>query len=605
MHVTPIGPYVTLEPPDSPLEPIVRECALRGGFPFRRREAAAWEEALDRELLVLDLASASLGAVEAGPFTIVVDATDWNHRPVDPAAFHPDAFEVIDPSELSWRLPRALRNLARLLESGSRGHSQRDVVRTLNEFGLALSAIREPGQLAHEILRLACRLMVADGATLYLVEGDHLRFAAARNDTVSFEPREYLLPLDDRSIAGHVALRGCCLNLSDLHALPPDAPYCQNHEFDLQYGYRSRSMLLVPMRDHRSRVLGVLSLINRKPEVDVPLLDFDQVLPFDEEDVNLALSIASQGTVALENHRLLQEVSELFDGFVEAAVKVIETRDPPTGGHSHRVADLTVDLARAIDASDDEPFSNIHFSTVELRAIHHAGLLHDFGKVGVREQVLCKAERLHPWEIALVEARFRQASLGLLLARARGTLDDSGLREAQLVLARDLALFQAACLPSTRLTPPEIARLEALASKPLGDEAGATLLSSGDLRRLLSRWGSLDEEERREAEAHALHTANFLAEIPWTVELASVPSIASAHHEKLDGSGYPRGLRAEAIPYAARIMAVCDVYDALTAVDRPYKGPMPSSRALGLLRAEAREGRLDAAVVELLARRVS
>ena len=217
------------------------------------------------------------------------------------------------------------------------------------------------------------------------------------------------------SIAGWVALRGLPLNIDDVRRLDPAVPYRPNLSFDEMTGYVTRSVLVVPLKDRNGRVIGALALINRKPVPGVALASFEKVLSFTDRHVALARSIAAQAAVALENHRLYQDIQALFQGFVEAAVTAIEARDSTTGGHSHRVAELTTLLAREVHDSDEPAFAAIQFSGQELTELHYASMLHDFGKVGVREEVLLKATKLYPWEIAEVEMRFRLAALQAVL----------------------------------------------------------------------------------------------------------------------------------------------------------------------------------------------
>jgi HD-GYP domain-containing protein (c-di-GMP phosphodiesterase class II) len=343
--------------------------------------------------------------------------------------------------------------------------------------------------------------------------------------------------------------------------------------------------------------------VNRKADPGVPLASFDAVEAFSELDCALAGSIASQAAVALENYRLYREIRNLFEGFVDAAVTAIEARDPTTGGHSHRVAALTTELARAVDTASTGPYRSIRFSERELTEIHYAAMLHDFGKVGVREQVLLKSHKLYTWEMESIEGRFRVARLQVLLeqARAGGPGDEAELRLRHLV--DDLALVRRLNQPSVRPTAAELEQLQAIGARWEATLEGQALLHPRELQRLCIPLGSLDPDERREIEQHVTHTYEFLRAIPWTRELARVPDLAYCHHEKLDGTGYPRGLSAPEIPLGARLMTIADIFDALTAGDRPYKPGMPPERAIEILRDEGARGRVEVEAVELLARR--
>jgi HD-GYP domain-containing protein (c-di-GMP phosphodiesterase class II) len=338
-----------------------------------------------------------------------------------------------------------------------------------------------------------------------------------------------------------------------------------------------------------------VSLINRKPQFGVPLGSFDDVEQFTRRDVALVRSIAAQAAVALENHRLYDDIKRLFDGFVEAAVTGIEARDPATGGHSHRVAGLTVALARAVNRSKAPAFSGAHFTQEDLTELHYAALLHDFGKVGVREEVLLKAEKLYPWELDVLEARFR-----MYATQVRCSASDPAMA------AQDLEEIRAAVGALRRMNRPG-ARMEGsdgelinrAASEWQLDDDGTTVVQARDLERLSMFKGSLSDDERIEINAHVDHTGQFLDRIPWTPNLQGIPNLAVAHHERLDGSGYPKGLRGDEIPIGARLMAVCDVFDALTAGDRPYRSAMSVERGLWILGLEAKSGKLCKDCVQL------
>src|SRR5262249_48362158 len=295
-------------------------------------------------------------------------------------------------------------------------------VQALVDVGIALSAERDHDKLLEMILSRARALTQADAGALYLLEpgngGDVLKFVKAQNDSVRFQFSDlavYTLPLDDSSIAGFVARVGQPLNLADVYELPAGAPYRFDPSFDKRFGYRSRSNLAVPMKTPQGRTIGVLQLLNRKkrfvPDAGVTPLMRGAVVPFEESNVELAKSFAAQAAVAVENRRLTESIKRLFEGFVEASVTAIEQRDPTTSGHSERVAQLSCRLAELADQQESGPLALFHISREELRELRYAAVLHDFGKVGVREQVLVKARKLPPGRKDLIRARVEQAIL--------------------------------------------------------------------------------------------------------------------------------------------------------------------------------------------------
>ncbi|MFO7561588.1 MAG: HD domain-containing phosphohydrolase, partial [Enhygromyxa sp.] len=383
-----------------------------------------------------------------------------------------------------------------------------------------------------------------------------------------------------------------------------------DRSFDERLGYQTRSMLTVPMRPPDGEVLGAIQLINARmnPHDTRPLRtgeDFSRrVVPFDAEAERLCRALAAQGAVALENARLYAEIEALFEGFVRASVKAIEQRDPTTSGHSERVATLTVALAKLVDRASDGPLAAVRFDRDDLRELQYAALLHDFGKVGVREDVLVKAKKLYPEQRARVMSRFDHMRtalrLSLLEQRLRGDAIASQAefeaRLAEILAEVDAlqALVEEANEPSI-LSEDCSAGIRALIGRRFVDGSGGEvrLLEPDDVESLLITRGSLTEAERQAIQQHVVHTSHFLERIPWGRKLTRVPDIAGKHHEYLDGTGYPNGITAEAISIQTRMMTIADIFDALTAADRPYKKAVPLERALSILQMEVDAGKLD------------
>jgi len=490
----------------------------------------------------------------------------------------------------------------------------------LTRIGVALGTERDVRTLLELILTQAKRVTSSDAGSLYLVEtGEQgqkrLRIRLAQTYSKPEAPFvEFTMPMDRTSLAGYAAVTGEPLVIDDAYFLPPDVEYTINRSFDERYGYRTKSMLVIPMKDHQEQVIGVLQLINRKRNADAvlstPAAVDQQVVPFSKRTVELVTALAGQAAVAIENSQLYQEIERLFEGFVKAAVHAIEQRDPTTFGHSGRVANMTVALATVVDRADGA-YRGVRFTREQIRELRYAGLLHDFGKVGVREQVLVKAKKLYPLHLELIRKRhdfvwrtaerdFWRKRAEFLEAHGRTGYDGyvRTLEQEHTAELTRLDRFLAAVLEAnepTVLPGGRFEELRDLARRTYDDRSGKahTYLTDDEMRYLTIPKGSLDEGERLEIESHVTHTYRFLQQIPWTRELQQVPLIAYGHHEKLDGAGYPRGVTGEAIPIQTRMMTISDIYDALTAADRPYKPAVAPVRALDIMEEEVRAGQLD------------
>jgi len=495
----------------------------------------------------------------------------------------------------------------------------------LHRIGIALSETRDVDQLLALILQKAREITCADAGSLYLVEHEgstngssgarRLRFRLTQNDSAQFPFKEQTMALTEASMAGYCALHAKVVELADAYSIPKALPFHFNSSFDEQTGYRTRSMLCLPMKNGKGEVLGVLQLINCKRNPKARLTDAaavrQQVHAFPESAVRLGLSLASQAAVAYENSRLYRDIENLFDGFVNAAVKAIEQRDPTTSGHSQRVCEMTVALAEAVDREPRGQYGDLSFSREQMKELRYAALLHDFGKVGVREEVLVKAKKLYPLQFSRlfdrfdyirrdIEARTAQKKVEALLsmprkeaeAHLRALDDEERKRIAEL---ERFAEFIAKTNEPTVLPASDFDVLQEIAEKTYHDPRGAQrpYLTSEEVRLLSIPRGSLDPGERQQIESHVVNSFNFLTQIPWTREFSSIPEIARAHHEKLNGKGYPKGLVGDEIPVQAKMMTICDIYDALSASDRPYKRAVPTDRALDILKLCVRDEEID------------
>jgi len=448
-----------------------------------------------------------------------------------------------------------------------------------------------------------------------------LRSKLTQNFTLPHLPvTEFAVPIDHSSLAGYTAATGETLAIGDVYLLPDDVTYKQNRSFDEKFGYRTKSMLVIPMKTHRDEIIGVLQLINRKRDPELRLDSRERierdVITYDQRSIELVTALASQAAVSIDNSRLYEDIERLFEGFVTAAVTAIEARDPTTSGHSSRVAALTVGLAEAVDRAGDGPYRDVRFTREQIRELRYAGLLHDFGKVGVREEVLVKEKKLYPHDLDVIRHRFAYLAqtADLHFERSRADLLAREGRDAYEAAKADLLERRDAERSRLRAWLDAVIEANEPAVVPHGsfeklaeirgqryldfDGVERPLLEDDELQYLMIRKGNLDDTERREIESHVTHTYRFLQQIPWTRELRGIPDIAFGHHEKLNGTGYPRAVGAPDISVQTRMMTIADIFDALTATDRPYKRAVPLDRALDILRDEAGEGMLDEHLLE-------
>ena len=499
--------------------------------------------------------------------------------------------------------------------------SEADVKRLTN-IGVALSAESDLDKLLDRILEAAQDTACCDAASLYLLDDKasppELVFKLTRNDSVDLPFAESRFVANKTSISGYVALTGEDVHCEDVYLMGPEQPFRFNQDFDKQAGYKTRSLYCVPMTDNQGKVVGVLQVINRKRQRSDRITAENAerlVIDFDERVQESIKALASLSAVSIQTRMLIDSINNLFENFVNASVAAIEQRDPTTSGHSFRVADLSVTLAQALPMGSRSDLKRFEPTRAKLRELRYASLLHDFGKVGVREHVLMKAKKLYDWEFSELQYRMALAQQTLRADAAERiiSLYENGQADADKVAtirkqasdeASRLERFMATVIRSNEpsLLPDEVKdNLSELSEFECADSEGNILpfLNPLHFEALSMTKGSLTLAERKEIESHVVHTANFLRMIPWTDELAGIPDIAGRHHEKLDGTGYPDGLLASDIPLQSRVMTVCDIYDALTATDRPYKKAAPDEIAFRILREEAQRGMLDRDIVEI------
>lgn len=490
-----------------------------------------------------------------------------------------------------------------------------------------LNGVRDTKKLLSLILQKAREIANADAGSIYTVDWNEHRendsrivFKVTQNETVQQELEEFSIKVNDQSIVGSAVVHQQSINIPDLYELnedPLENPFHVKHDktFDLRTGYQCRSMLTIPMFDISYRVIGVIQLINRRnPGIKSlrSVSDFSEnVTEFSVIDIEYAEIVAQQAGIALENALLTLEKEQLFDGFVNAAVTAIEQRDPTTSGHSHRVAKLTLGMAEILNAVDHGRFKDTYFDKRQLKEIEYASLLHDFGKLGVREQVLTKAKKLYPWEYDILMERFEHIRSRFEIEYLREYIDFltgkvivapgfgadtyKATYETRLSELDEFLGFIQKCNEPTVLEQGGFERLKDIGGLTFRDSRTKSrpFLSERELQALSVSRGSLTREEFAEIQSHVVHTYEFLRKIPWGRSFPNVPVIAAKHHEKLDGTGYPKGSFEEEIPTQTRLMTIADIFDALTASDRPYKKAVPVLKALEILEMEVKVHKID------------
>jgi HD-GYP domain-containing protein (c-di-GMP phosphodiesterase class II) len=504
----------------------------------------------------------------------------------------------------------------------------------LNDVGSALSLEKNLDALLERILVAAKSITRADAGTIYLVEGENwkrqLRFGVVQTASLglayggaSGAPIPFAsIPLFDedrpnhRMIAAHVALTGQTIHLADAYeALGFD--FSGTRDFDGATGYRSQSFLTVPMKNHEGEIIGVLQLINCTDPVTGGIVEFSPA------DQRLAESLASQAAVALTNRQLVSQLENLFESFIKLINTAIDEKSPYTGGHCQRVPDLTMMIAEAVDRTTEGPLAEFRMSDKDRYELRIAGLLHDCGKITTPVHIVDKATKLETIfdRIHLIDQRFevirRDVEIEALRAKLALAQDrtltseaardwnarvDQRLREQFAEIDTDRAFLRRCNIGSEAMPAEDAERVREIAGVySWRDPSGywVPFLSEDEAKNLTIRAGTLTPEERRIINYHIVSTIRMLESLPWPKHLKNVPEYAGGHHERMDGKGYPRGLKGEDMSVQARIMAVADIFEALTAKDRPYKRGKTLSEAMHILGKFASNGHIDPEIFKI------
>lgn len=493
----------------------------------------------------------------------------------------------------------------------------------LNDIGASLSSEHDLNLLLEKIVLAAKQITHADGGTLYLLSVDRraLHFEIVRTDSLniafggsSAQSTSGLFPdlplyradgsANDGMVAPYAAITGKTVNVADAY-IAQGFDFSGTRQFDTRTGYRSQSFLTVPMKNHEGEVIGVLQLINALDALS------GQVTTFSQADQRLAESLASQAAVALSNRQLVQQLETLFESFIKLINLAIDEKSPYTGGHCQRVPELTMMLAEAADATTEGPLADFKLTDKDRYELRIAALLHDCGKVTTPVHVVDKATKLQTLfdRIHLIDTRLeivrRDAEVHRWRSVAEGGAADEAERRYQdfcRQLDDDRAALRQANIGCEKMRDEDIARVRQIAERycwrnPAGEEV--PLLNADEVENLTIRSGTLTAAERDIINHHIVATIKMLVQLPWPKHLRNVPEYAGGHHERMDGKGYPRGLRRDDMSWQARMMGIADIFEALTAKDRPYKEGMGLAQALSILERCSRNGHIDADLHEV------
>ncbi|HEY2344555.1 MAG TPA: HD domain-containing phosphohydrolase [Xanthomonadaceae bacterium] len=484
---------------------------------------------------------------------------------------------------------------------------------TLNAIGAALSSEPDLASLLERILEAARDFAHADGGTLYRVDKDRLVFEVLRNDTlgrrmggktgqpIDFAPIPMYLPdggANDTMVVVHAALTGQTVNIPDAYAAQ-GYDFSGTRAFDAKTGYHSQSFLTVPMKDHSGAVIGVLQLINAKnPDGSVRAFSID--------DQQLVESLASQAAIALNNRRLIEQLESLFIALINLINTAIDEKSPYTAGHCQRVPELTMMLAEAAAWNNTGPLAGFHMSEADRYELKIAGLLHDCGKITTPVHVVDKATKLETIfdRIALVDTRFEVLLRDAQIALLKGTITQHEHDEWVRRLVAERALVRASNTGGEFMKDEAIAAIRTMGQQTWRDHDGVErpLLSAEEIMNLTIRRGTLNDAEREIINRHINLTIDMLESLPWPAHLTRVPEFAGGHHERMDGRGYPKGLVREQMSVQARVMGIADIFEALTARDRPYKPAKTLSESLTILGRMKDDNHVDADLFDVFIR---
>ncbi|HJM12545.1 MAG TPA: HD domain-containing phosphohydrolase [Candidatus Marinimicrobia bacterium] len=503
-------------------------------------------------------------------------------------------------------------------------------VKNLAEIGLSLSKEKDMNVLLENILLEAKRITNADGGTLYMKTDDNrLRFEIMMTDSLKFHMGGtsgqdipfYPVKLyeDDgkpnkHMISAYVGLTGETVNIPDAYKAK-GFDFSGTKAFDEKTGYRSKSFLTVPLKNHEDEIIGVVQLLNAKDKKT------DESIPFSTEVQDIVEALSSQAAVAITNKNLIRDLEILFESFIKLIASAIDAKSPYTGGHCSRVPEITMMLAEAVNESKNEHFKDIHFTDKQMYELKIAAWLHDCGKVATPEYVVDKATKLETIydRVHTVSTRFevlkRDQEIKFLKQQLKVEKDSSlseletknalkdirkKYREKITQMDDDLDFVKTTNVGGEFMSGDKKDRVKKIAKYRWKDNGESkNFLSDDEVKNLCIAKGTLTAEERKIINDHIVHTIDMLQQLPYPNHLKNVPEFAGGHHEKLDGTGYPMGLTKDEMSIQAKAMAIADVFEALTARDRPYKEGKALSMAMRIMGFMKNDAHVDPFLFEL------
>ena len=500
-----------------------------------------------------------------------------------------------------------------------------DKVRKLSKIGAALSAERNLPKLLQMILEEARQFTKSDGGTLYMMSDDekslrfeivqtgslNIRMGGTSGNPIDWYPVELYLQdgkPNHAMVSAHVALTGEVVNIPDVYDVE-GFDFTGTRAFDSKTGYRSKSMLVVPMRNHEDEIIGVLQLINAQDPIT------KDTVPYSTADQELIISLASQAAIAITNTRLIYDLEKLLESFIQVIASAIDEKSPYTGGHIERVAKLTMMIADIVNKIEYGKYSSFHLNKDELKELRIAAWMHDVGKITTPEYVVDKSTKLETIydRINTIKMRFevlkRDAEIELLkhklgIAEGKSFEDVKTLEEAYKAKVRDIeddfSLLETSNVGGEFMAQDKQEQVRKIGEEKIGVRGEEkSLLSEDEIKNLCIPKGTLTEKERQIINNHVVVTIKMLEKLPYPKKLRRVPEFAGGHHEKLDGTGYPNGLKDEQLSTQAKMMALADIFEALTAKDRPYKKGKTLSEAMKIMGFMAKDRHIDPELFEI------